>query len=76
MVGLNDWDVTEARGRTRTIDFTTSEGTWMSVDVSPDGGPATEAGLFVPMDVAPDNEFRRDAFDQKFLQDLVGEICS
>ncbi len=31
------WDVTLARGRTRTIDFTTDEGTWMSVDVSPDG---------------------------------------
>src|SRR5437867_3558170 len=31
------WDVTQARGRTREIDFTTSEGTWMSVDISPDG---------------------------------------
>ncbi len=31
------WDVTEPRGRTRTIDFTTDEGTWMSIDVSPDG---------------------------------------
>ncbi|MGH2668247.1 MAG: hypothetical protein ACRDH5_03860, partial [bacterium] len=31
------WDVTRPRGQTRTIDFTTSEGTWMSVDVSPDG---------------------------------------
>jgi Tol biopolymer transport system component len=31
------WDVTQARGKTREIDFTTSEGTWMSVDVSPDG---------------------------------------
>ncbi|MBW3534286.1 MAG: hypothetical protein KY453_03555, partial [Gemmatimonadetes bacterium] len=31
------WDVTEARGRTYEIDFTTDEGTWMSVDVSPDG---------------------------------------
>src|SRR5437868_6341778 len=30
------WDVTEARGTTRDIDFTTSEGTWMSVDPSPD----------------------------------------
>ena len=30
------WDVTLARGKTREIDFTTSEGTWMSVDQSPD----------------------------------------
>ena len=32
-----NWDVTLARGTTRDIDFTTSEGTWTSVDVSPDG---------------------------------------
>lgn len=31
------WDVTQARGRTRDISFTTTEGTWMSIDVSPDG---------------------------------------
>ncbi|MEX2472206.1 MAG: hypothetical protein WEA34_08515, partial [Gemmatimonadota bacterium] len=31
------WDVTEARGRSYTVDFTTDEGTWMSLDVSPDG---------------------------------------
>ena len=31
------WDVTLARGKTRDIDFTTDEGTWMSVDISPDG---------------------------------------
>jgi len=31
------WDVTQARGKTRDVDFTTSEGTWMSVDISPDG---------------------------------------
>jgi len=31
------WDVTAARGTTRDVDFTTSEGTWMSVDLSPDG---------------------------------------
>ena len=31
------WDVTQARGTTRPIDFTTTEGTWMSVDLSPDG---------------------------------------
>ena len=32
-----EWDVTQARGQTREIDFTTSEGTWMSADLSPDG---------------------------------------
>lgn len=31
------WDVTQARGATRDIRFTTTEGTWMSVDVSRDG---------------------------------------
>jgi Tol biopolymer transport system component len=31
-----EWDVTAARGTPRTIDFTTDQGTWMSVDVSPD----------------------------------------
>ncbi len=31
------WDVTLARGDLREIDFTTDEGTWMSVDISPDG---------------------------------------
>ena len=31
------WDVTLARGETRTIDFTTDEGTWMTIDVFPDG---------------------------------------
>ena len=31
------WDTTLPRGKTRSIDFTTSEGTWMSVDLSPDG---------------------------------------
>src|SRR5215203_1507321 len=30
------WDVTQPRGKTRDIDFTTSEGTWMSADLSPD----------------------------------------
>ena len=34
---VDDWDVTQARGETRDIDFTTEEGTWMSVDASPDG---------------------------------------
>src|SRR5262245_9497255 len=31
------WDTTLARGATRTIDFTTDVGTWVSVDLSPDG---------------------------------------
>lgn len=31
------WDTTLARGETRQISFTTEEGTFMSVDVSPDG---------------------------------------
>ncbi|MEE8583332.1 MAG: amidohydrolase family protein [Acidobacteriota bacterium] len=31
------WDVTLARGETRQIEFTTEEGTFMSLDVSPDG---------------------------------------
>jgi Tol biopolymer transport system component len=35
--GAGTWDVTQARGQTRDIDFTTSEGTWMSVDLSSDG---------------------------------------
>src|SRR5436190_990036 len=34
--GRATWDVTQARGQTRDIDFTTSEGTWMSADLSPD----------------------------------------
>jgi Tol biopolymer transport system component len=32
-----DWDTTKARGATRDIDFETSEGTWMALDLSPDG---------------------------------------
>jgi Tol biopolymer transport system component len=32
-----DWDVTRPRGTPREVDFTTDEGTWMSVDVGPDG---------------------------------------
>lgn len=31
------WDVTQPRGTTRDINFTTDEGTWMSVDESADG---------------------------------------
>lgn len=31
------WDVTKTRGDVRAIDFTTSEGTWMSSQLSPDG---------------------------------------
>jgi Tol biopolymer transport system component len=35
--GGEAWDVTQPRGKTRDIDFTTSEGTWMSVDMTRDG---------------------------------------
>ena len=35
--GGRGWDVTLARGRTRDIDFTTNEGTWIAPDLSPDG---------------------------------------
>lgn len=31
------WDVTKPRGTPKEIDFTTSEGTWMSTDITPDG---------------------------------------
>lgn len=31
------WDVTQPKGETREISFTTNEGTWMSLDISPDG---------------------------------------
>ena len=31
------WDVTAAHGPTNTVSFTTTEGTWMNLDVSPDG---------------------------------------
>lgn len=31
------WDVEAPRGETFEVDFTTDEGTWMSVDISPDG---------------------------------------
>ena len=31
------WDVTEPLGPTEKVEFDTSEGTWMNVDVSPDG---------------------------------------
>ena len=39
LFGADDkkWDVTAEFGPTETITFTTSEGTWMSCDVSPDG---------------------------------------
>ena len=36
-ISSDDWDVSIPRGKTRTISFTTQEGTWMSVDISPDG---------------------------------------
>src|SRR5581483_9651684 len=32
------WDVTTPRGVSRDVDFTTDEGTWMSIDVTPGGG--------------------------------------
>lgn len=32
-----NWDVTVPRGAVREIDFVTDQGTWMSVDISPDG---------------------------------------
>lgn len=32
------WDVTQPRGEVRTVEFATSEGTWMSVDPAPGGG--------------------------------------
>lgn len=32
-----EWDTTLARGKTYEVDFKTDEGTWMSVDISPDG---------------------------------------
>ena len=35
--GRGGWDVMQPRGKTRQIDFTTSEGTRMSVELSPDG---------------------------------------
>lgn len=35
--GRGSWDVTQPRGTTREIDFTTSEGTRTAVDISPDG---------------------------------------
>ena len=35
--GGSPWDVTVPRGAVREIDFVTDRGTWMSVDVSPDG---------------------------------------
>src|SRR5262245_28464950 len=34
---IPNWDPTAPRGQTRQIAFTTTEGTWMSVDISPDG---------------------------------------
>ena len=32
-----DWDVTGTFGPVKTITFTTDEGTWMNLDVHPDG---------------------------------------
>ena len=33
----NNWDVTQHKAETTTVTFETSEGTWMNLDVSPDG---------------------------------------
>ncbi len=33
----SDWSITEPRGEVVEVDFTTDEGTWMSVDISPNG---------------------------------------
>src|SRR5688572_25206748 len=33
----DDWDTTKARGNTREIEFSISEGTWMSASTTPDG---------------------------------------
>ena len=38
-------DATLARGTPREIDFTTDQGTWMSVDISPDGRSAAGWGV-------------------------------
>jgi Tol biopolymer transport system component len=37
VTSLEKWDVTQTRGKTRTIEFTTDEATFESVDISPDG---------------------------------------
>ncbi|MEX1211454.1 MAG: amidohydrolase family protein [Balneolaceae bacterium] len=34
---VNDWEVEQAHGPTHTLAFEATEGTWMSLDVSPDG---------------------------------------
>lgn len=34
---LGEWNPTESRGETRQIEFQVNEGTWMSLDASPDG---------------------------------------
>jgi len=47
----DDWDVTLARGETREIDFTTEEGTWMSMDISPDGQCRADSHLIEVIDV-------------------------
>ena len=31
------WDISQPRGKTRQLDFVTAEGSWMSLDVAPDG---------------------------------------
>ena len=34
----SDWDVAARHGPARNVEFDVDEGTWMSLDVSPDGG--------------------------------------
>ncbi len=36
--GEDGWDVEQSLGPSRTLAFTTDQGTWMNLDVSPDGG--------------------------------------
>jgi hypothetical protein len=35
--GEDEWDVTEHLAETKQVSFETTEGTWMNLDVSPDG---------------------------------------
>ena len=35
--GGGKWDIAKKHGPTRNLSFTTSKGTWISLDVSPDG---------------------------------------
>ena len=48
--GATAWDVTQTRGHTRTIDFTTTEGTFEAVDISARWpvGPVRSLGTDLP----------------------------